>query len=213
MVAAVIGICPNLGTATNFVVIAGNSVTNVDNTVITGNLSISPGTTLTGFNPPGVITGITLLGTAIAQQAQNDTITAYNQLAGANLTATMTGTDLGGLTLGPGVYKFASTAGISAGILTLNGSGIYIFQIGTGITTATGTQVLLTNGASASCVYWQIGSSATLGSNSYFAGNILAYASIWLVTGVTVDGGLYARTGDVTLISNIVNSVAVCNAC
>jgi hypothetical protein len=168
---------------------------------------------LTGFNPPGVITGITLLGTAIAQQAQNDTITAYNQLAGANLTATMTGTDLGGLTLGPGVYKFASTAGISAGILTLNGSGIYIFQIGTGITTATGTQVLLTNGASASCVYWQIGSSATLGSNSYFAGNILAYASIWLVTGVTVDGGLYARTGDVTFIFNTINSVAVCNAC
>jgi hypothetical protein len=213
MVAAVIGICPNLGTATDFVVIAGNSVTNTENTVITGSVAVSPEITLTGFNPPGTISGGTQLNTAKAQQAQNDTITAYNQLAGANLTATMTGTDLGGLTLGPGVYKFASTAGISAGILTLNGSGIYIFQIGTGITTATGTQVLLTNGASASCVYWQIGSSATLGSNSYFAGNILAYASIWLVTGVTVDGGLYARTGDVTFIFNTINSVAVCNAC
>jgi hypothetical protein len=213
MVAAVIGICPDLGTAANFVVIAGNSVTNTGNTKITGNVAISPSTTLTGFNPPGTISGYTQLGNATAGQAQNDAITAYNQLAGATLTATMTGTDLGGLTLRPGVFKFASTASISAGSLTLNGSGIYIFQIGTALTTGTGTQIVFTNGASASCVFWQLGSSATLGSTSYFAGNILAYASIWLATGVTVNGGLYARTGDVTLISNIVNSVAVCNAC
>ena len=208
-------ICPNLRSAVNFTVVAASAVTNTGYTIINGNLAISPSTTLTGFYPPGVINGVTELGTGIALQAQNDITTAYNDLKGAPPTATMTGVDLSGLTLGPGVYKFDSTAGIStaSGILKLNGTGIYIFQIGTALTTSTSSQIQLINGAKASCIFWQVGSSATLGQNSDFNGNILADASVWFATGITYNGAAYARTADITFISDTVTSQTKCNVC
>ncbi|CAF2888120.1 unnamed protein product [Rotaria sp. Silwood2] len=158
-------ICPTLNSAANFTVIAASSVSNTGLTVINGNLAISPSISLTGFNPTGVINGITELGTVVALQAQKDVTSAYNDLKGAPITAQMTGIDLTSKTLVPGIYKFDSAAGIDtpAGILTLNGTGIYIFQISSALTTSAYSEIRGINGAKASCIFWQVGSSATLG--------------------------------------------------
>lgn len=215
MTTADIIICPNLGSAVSFTVVAASTVTNADNTIINGNLCISPSTALTGFYPPGVINGITHLGDGIALQVQKDLTTAFNYLMGVPMTTLMTGVDLSDKTLGPGVYKFDSTAGIdtAAGILTLNGSGIYIFQVGSALTTSTNSQILTINGAKASCVFWQVGSSATIGQNSIFSGNLLAYASVWLASGVTYNGSAYARSGAVTFIDGTITGQAACDIC
>ena len=207
--------CPPLGSSVNFTVIAASSVSNTGSTTINGNLAISPGTSLTGFYPPGVINGIIQLGTGIALQAQNDVTTAYNYLKGAPVTAQMSNIDLSGKTLEPGVYKFDSTAGIdtAAGILTLNGTGTYIFQVGSALSTAANTQIHLINGAKAGCVFWQVGSSASLDQNSIFVGNIFAYASVVFATGITYYGSVYARTAAISLIADTVNGQTSCNVC
>jgi type VI secretion system secreted protein VgrG len=146
----------------------------------------------------------------VALQAQNDLTTAYNQAAGLALTATLTGTDLGGLTLTPGVYFFSSSAQLT-GKLTLNGEGladpVFVFQIGSTLTTAPGSSVVTINDGDSSTpgisVFWQVGSSATLGTGTAFEGNILALTSITADTGATVlDGRLLARKGAVTLDGN-----------
>ncbi|HKH43696.1 MAG TPA: ice-binding family protein [Thermoanaerobaculia bacterium] len=194
----------SLGTAASFAVLGGSTVTNTGPSIIAGDLGVSPGSAVTGF-PPGIVIGGTIhAADAVALQAQNDVTAAYNFLAGQACTTDLTGQDLGGLTLTPGVYCFSSSAQLT-GTLTLNGAGLYIFQIGTTLTTASGSSVTLTNGASACDVWWQVGSSATLGTATSLPGNILALTSITLNTAASVSGRALARNGAVTLDGNTVS--------
>jgi hypothetical protein len=194
-----------LGTAGNFGVLAFSTVTNTGPTAIVGSVGASPGTSITGF-PPGTVTGGSIhLGDATAAQAQTDLTTAYNDAAVETPTQVLTGQNLGSLTLTPGVYFFSSSAQLT-GTLTLNGLGntnaIFVFQIGSTLTTASGSSVVAENGAQAANIFWQIGSSATLGTGSTFIGNILALTSITAETGALVAGRLLARNGAVTLDTN-----------
>jgi len=200
---------PALGTAGTFAVLAGTTVTNTGPTTLIGDLGVSPGTAVTGF-PPGLVTGMIHTGTdAVAVQAQKDAAAAYTTAAGQPCDVTLTGQDLGGKTLTPGVYCFASSAQLT-GQLILDGQGnpssVFIFQIGSTLTTASTASVVLINGAQpcSSNIFWQVGSSATLGTRTSFTGNILALASITLNTGTVTTGGLYAQTGAVTLDTNTV---------
>jgi type VI secretion system secreted protein VgrG len=167
-----------------------------------GDLGVSPGNAVTGF-PPGIVNGTIHAGDPVALQAQTDLTAAYNAAAAAPCTTDLTGQDLGGLTLTPGVYCFSSSAGLT-GTLTLNAQGnpnaVFIFQIGSSLTTASNSSVVMTNGGSlCSNVFWQVGSSATLGTGTRFGGNILALETITLTTGSTLSGRALARTGAVTL--------------
>jgi type VI secretion system secreted protein VgrG len=198
----------NLGTAGNYSVLAGSTVTNTGSSVLGGDLGVWPGTAVTGF-PPGMVTGGTInAGNAAALTAESDLTTAYNSAAGLTRTATLTGQNLGGMTLTPGVYFFASSAQLT-GALTLNPLGnpnaVFVFQIGSTLTTASSSSVIFTNSLSDSNVYWQVGSSATLGTGTTFAGNILALTSITLTTGATIGcGSALAINGAVTLDSNVI---------
>jgi uncharacterized repeat protein (TIGR01451 family) len=194
-----------VGLEQSFAVLGASTVTNTGPSVVTGNLGVSPGTAATGF-PPGLVMGGTIhAADEVALQAQTDTTVAYNNLAGQTCTLDMTGVDLGGKTLVPGVYCFSSSAQLT-GVLTLNAEGkadaVWVFQVGSTLTTASSSSVLLMNGGSACNVYWQVGSSATLGTATSFVGNILALASITLTTGANVSGRVLARTGAVTLDTN-----------
>ncbi|HVD02409.1 MAG TPA: ice-binding family protein [Candidatus Dormibacteraeota bacterium] len=194
---------PRLGTALNFTVLAGSTITNTGPSVVTGNLGISPGnaSSVTGF-PPGTVTGVKNTANGPALQAKNDLITAYNDAANAPSTSDKTGVNLGGMNLVPGVYRFSSSAQLT-GPLTLSGNGVFIFQIGSTLTTASGSSVLLANGAQACAVYWQVGSSATLGSATQFQGNLMALTSITMVTGANIlTGRALARNGALTLDTN-----------
>ena len=192
---------PRLGTALNFAVLAGSTITNTGPTVITGNLGLSPGTAVTGF-PPGSVTGTQHITDAVALQAQNDLVTAYTDAANAPTTSDLTGKDLGGKNLTPGVYTFSSSAQLT-GPLTLSGNGVFIFKIGSTLTTASNSTVLLRNGAQACAVYWQVGSSATLGSATQFQGNLMALTSITMVTGANIlTGRALARNAALTLDTN-----------
>lgn len=200
-----------LGTAGSFAVLAGTTVTNTGPSVITGNLGVSPGNAITGF-PPGIVNGTMYAAGAVPLQAEMDLTTAYNAAAGQAPTSTLTGQDLGGLTLTPGVYFFASSAQLT-GQLTLNALGnpnaIFVFQIGSTLTTASASSVLLENGAQGSDVFWQVGSSATLGTTTAFAGDILALSSITLNTGANIQcGSALARNGAVTMDTNTVTACA-----
>jgi len=194
---------PRLGTALNFTVLAGSAITNTGPTVITGNLGLDPGTasSVTGF-PPGSVTGVKHTADAVALQAKNDLVTAYTDAATAPTTSDLTGKNLGGKNLTPGVYTFSSSAQLT-GSLTLSGNGVFIFRIGSTLTTASNSVVLLRNGAQACAVYWQVGSSATLGSATQFQGNLMALTSITMVTGANIlKGRALARNGALTLDSN-----------
>jgi ethanolamine utilization microcompartment shell protein EutS len=201
-----------LGTATTFAVLGGSTVTNTGSSVVTGDLGVSPGTAITGF-PPGIVVGTIHSADAVALQAQSDVTTAYNALAGLACTGNLTGTDLGGLTLTAGVYCFSSSAQLT-GILTLNAQGdpaaVFVFQIGSTLTTASNSSVVLINGAQSCNVFWQVGSSATLGTDTAFAGNILALTSITLNTGASISGRALARNGAVTMDTNNVSN-ALCS--
>jgi hypothetical protein len=199
-----------LATAENFVVLAGSTVTNTGSTVVSGgNLGLSPGTSVTGF-PPGIVTypAIQDVTDSAAAQAQIDLTSAYNSTAALSGAATLPA-DLGGLTLTPGLYLITSTALLSNN-LTLDAQGdsdaVFIFQIGSTLTTAGSTQVILANGAQAKNIFWLVGTSATLGSNSIFKGVIMANASITLNTGVTLQGRALARTAAVTLAGNTITA-------
>ena len=206
-----------LGTAQNFAVLGGSTVTNTGATTITGNLGVSPGSAVTGF-PPGVVTGGSIhAADAVAGQAQTDLTTAYNTAAGTPCGVDLTGQNLGGLVLTPGVYCFTSSAALT-GTLTLNFQGNpnanFLFKIGSTLTTASASSVILINNVGATCppnVNWQVGSSATLGTGSTFVGNILALTSITLTTGANVTGRALARNGAVTLDTNGV-SIGACAA-
>jgi hypothetical protein len=203
----------SLGTAQSFAVLGGSTVTNTGPSVLTRDLGVSPGAAVTGF-PPGTVTGTTHAADAVALQAQNDLTTQYNALASAPCTADLTGQNLGGLTLTPGVYCFSSSAQLT-GTLTLNAQGnpsaAFIFKIGSTLTTASSSSVLLINGGNPCGVAWQIGSSATLGTGTSFVGNLIALTSITLTTNANIIGRALARNGAVTLDTNNI-SFAACSA-
>jgi hypothetical protein len=198
-----------LGTAQNFAVLGGSTVTNTGPTVITGDVGVWPGTAVVGF-PPGIVSGTIHASDAVAQQAQSDVTTAYVALAGMALTQDLTGVDLGGLTLQPGVYFFSSSAFLT-GTLTLDALGnpdaLFVFQIGSTLISASNSSVVMVNSADACDLYWQVGSSATLGTDSAFQGNILALASITMNTRASlIEGRALARNGAVTMDSNIITA-------
>jgi len=170
-----------LGTASNFAVLGGSAVTNTGPTTVSGNLGVSPGSSVTGF-PPGIVAGGAIhAADAAAAQAQTDLTNAYNIAAGAPCGTDLTGQNLGGLTLTPGVYCFATSAALT-GTLTLdlqgNPNSAFLFKIGSTLTTSSGSSVVLINTGGSACppnLNWQVGSSATLGTTSVFKGNILAF--------------------------------------
>jgi hypothetical protein len=196
-----------LGTAGGYTVLGGSTVVNTGPSVLGNDLGVSPGSAITGF-PPGLALGATHVADAAAGQAQSDLTIAYNDAAGRASTGTISA-DLAGQTLVSGVYTAATSMGLS-GALTLDGQGdpdsVFIFQAGSTLNTAAGSNILLTNGAQACNVYWQVGSSATLGVGSDFVGNIMALTSITATTNATVQGRLLARNGAVTLDSNVINA-------
>jgi hypothetical protein len=196
---------PSLGTAQSYAVLGGSTVTNTGPSVIGGDLGLSPGTAVTGFPPGTVVGGAIHAADAAALSAQNSLTTAYNSAAGQACTQDLTGQDLGGKTLTPGVYCFSTSAAVT-GTLTLNAQGsaasVFIFKIGSTLTTASGSSVVMTNGGSQCNVFWQVGSSATIGTSTSFAGNILALTSISLTTSAKVVGRALARNGAVTLDTN-----------
>lgn len=199
-----------LGTAESFAVLGGSTVTNTGPTTVVGNLGVDPGLAVTGF-PPGLISGTFHKGDNVALQAQKDTTAAYNTLAGQAVTLDLTGKDLGGMTLGAGVYHFSSSAQLT-GTLTLDAKGNpnaeFVFQIGSTLTTASNSSVIVINGANDCKVFWQVGSSATLGTGTAFKGNIVALTSITLNTSAKVSGRALARNGAVTMDSNAVSTLS-----
>jgi Ice-binding-like len=198
----------NLATAQPFVVLGGAGVTNTGPSVLNGDLGVTPGTSLSGFGAPAVVNGATHANDAVAAQAQADLTTAYNVAAGQPIAPgnELTGVDLGGLTLSPGAYGYSTSAQLT-GQLTLDAHGDpnaqFVFVIGSTLTTASASSVVLTNGASPCNVFWKIGSSATFGSGTAFQGNVMALTSISLNSGVTVLGRALARNGEVTLINDV----------
>ncbi len=198
-----------LGTAASFGVLAGSTVTNTGATTVDGNLGVWPGSAVTGF-PPGIVTGGTIhAADAVAQQAQSDLVTAYNTLAGLPFTHDLTGQDLGGLVLLPGVYHFDSSAQLT-GTLTLDAQGsdnaLWVFQIGSTLTTASSADVQVINGGPEDGLFWQVGSSATLGTSTTFEGNIVALTSISLDTAAKIPcGRALARNGAVTMDTNVIS--------
>jgi cell division septation protein DedD len=194
----------NLGTAKSFAVLAGTTITNTGATTITGDVGLHPGTAVTGFTTV-TLDGAQHLGDAVALDAKNALVTAYNEAAGAT-PVTNVPTELGGTTLKPGVYA-SDTLGLT-GTLTLDGEGLYIFQAASTLITAPNSVVALINGASACNVYWQVGSSATLDTSTSFKGTIMALTSIALNTGATLQGRALARNGAVTMDHNTIDSSA-----
>jgi len=199
----------NLGTAASFAVLGGAGVTNTGTSVLNGNLGSCPTPALTGF-PPGVVNGTIHANDAVACGAQSDLVIAYNDAAGRAPNTTFPGpTDLTGMTLAPGVYKAPSTLSLT-GTVTLDGQGdpnsVFIFQVGTTLITAPNSRVALINGAQACNVFWQVGSSATLGVGSTFAGTILALTAITANTNAVINGRLLARNAAVTLDNNTITA-------
>lgn len=200
----------DLGTAGPFVALGGSTVTNTGPSVLNGDLGVAPGTALVGFGLPAVVNGATHANDGVAQQAKLDLTTAYDNAAGQPVAPAddLTGTDLGSRTLTPGAYRFTSSAQLT-GALTLDAQGDpsaqFVFEIATTLITASASSVVLVNGASPCNVYWQVGSSATLGTTTAFQGNVMANASISLNNGATVEGRLLARTGQISLDNNVLN--------
>lgn len=199
----------DLGTADDFAVLGGQSVTNTGPSVVIGDLGVSPGSSITGFGglPDGTVVGTIHNNNGVAAQAQSDLTDAYLDAESQPQDVDLTGQDLGGMNLAPGVYHFDSSAQLT-GDLTLDAGGdadaVWVFQIESTLTTASSSRVLLSDGAQPCNVFWQIGSSATLGSSTTFVGNILALTSISLNSTASIDGRALARNGSVTMINNTI---------
>ena len=197
-----------LGAAWTFAIFAGNTITNVPEvgTEVLGDMGTFPGSELTGF-PPGLVSGSVYLAGSYAEIVIGDIQKAYNNATGQASTQTMSDTDLGGLTLSPGVYKYDVAAALSAGQLFFDANGdpnaVWIFQIGSSLTVAAGTSMIFTSGVgNSNNVFWAVGSSATIEDGASFIGNILSYATISCNAGVGVNGRLLSLNGAVTLINN-----------
>jgi len=204
---------PSLGSAGSFAILGASTVTCTVASAVTGDVGVSPGSSITGFNPDCTLTGTIHAADGVALQAHLDAGLAFGDLAGAACTTNLTGQDLGGMTLAQGIYCFDSSAQLT-GTLFLSGAGPWIFQIKSTLTTASNSAVVVLNNSGQACdgsnVFWQIGSSATLGTGTQFAGNILAYASIGLDPSAKLDGSALALNGAVTLSGS--NTVSVCNS-
>src|ERR1700676_193483 len=219
---------PPLGSAQSFAVLGTTTVTNTGASLITGDLGLSPpGVSVTGFSlvpgvnrivvgpppatgvtsGPGIVTGTIHVGHPVALLSHADAAKAYAALLAQPCTTDLSGQDLGGQTLAPAVYCFNTSAQLT-GQLTLNGNGVYVFQIGSTLTTATNSSVVLANGALAGNVFWQVGSSSSLGTNTVFEGSILALTSDTVTTGTSVTGRVFALNGAVTLDSNAITVAA-----
>jgi hypothetical protein len=203
-----------LGSAAKFGVLAATTATSSGATTVNGHLGVSPGTAVTGSLR---VSGMIQAGGRNAAQAQSDLTIAYNDAAGRTVGAITVAGNLGGLTLTPGLYKSASALEISSGDLTLDAQGdtnaVFIFQMASTLTTTIGRQVILRGGAKAANIFWQVGSSATLGTTSVFKGNILALTSITVTTGAAVEGRLLARNGAVTFDANTITSPTSATLC
>jgi hypothetical protein len=206
---------PALRTAANYALVANTTITNTGVTLVDGNLALV-GPSATGFMPGvGVVTGTTDIGNAAADKAEADVLTAHHAATGAAPVTEMAG-DLGDLTLVPGVYHIGAGATVGANeTLTLDGRGqtnpVFIFQIGSTLTTGTGARVRLTNGAAGCAVFWAVGSSATLGTATSLQGNLMALVSITMTTGATIGvgggrngGRAFAQNGAITLDTNVI---------
>lgn len=204
-----------LGTAATYGVLGASAVTNTGPSVVNGDVGVSPGTSITGFGPPspGVVNGVVHQTDAAAAQAQRDTTTAYD--VAASLTPTRSGlTQLNGLSLTPGVYSGGALSLADTGALTLAGSAdsVWVFQAASTLTIGSGTRITITGGASSCNVFWQVGSSATIGTGARFQGTVLAQQSVTATTGATVVDRLLARTGAVTLDTNTITASSGCPA-
>lgn len=195
-----------IGASGNFYVLASSTITNTGASAIAEDIGVSPGTSITGF-PPGLLGGSTHSNDAAAIQAQVDLTAAYNDLDGRTPDTDLTGQNLGGMTLSPGIYNFDTTAALT-GVLFLDAAddvdAQWIFQIGSTLTTAAGSIAMLLNGGNKDNVAWQVGTSMTTGAGSKFVGNVLANVSITMGASAHIDGRLLARTGAVTLSLNSV---------
>jgi hypothetical protein len=200
----------NLGTVSPFVVLGGSTVTNTGPSVLNGDLGVAPGTALTGFGLPAVVNGATHDNDGVANQAKADLGTAYDVAAGQPVSGAndLTGTNLGNRVLTAGAYRYTSSAQLT-GPLTLDAAGDpnaqFVFEISSALTTASASSVVLVNGASPCNVFWQVGTSATLGSTTAFKGNLMALASISLNNAVTVQGRMLARNGQISLINDVID--------
>jgi hypothetical protein len=198
----------SLAGAAGLAVLAGSTITNTGATNITGDLGLSPGSSVGGF-PPGILNGVQHINDDISNQAKLDLTEAYNDAAGRTSTdmVRLSG-NLGGLTLTPGLYKSTSSLAISSGDLTFDAKGnadaVFIIQIATTLTVTSARKVILSGGALASNIFWQVGSSATFGTTSVFKGTVMAMQSITFNTGATLDGKALARTGAVTMAGNVI---------
>jgi type VI secretion system secreted protein VgrG len=210
---------PDLGRAGAYAIVANTTITNTGVSLIDGNLALV-GPSVTGMG--GVVTGRSDIGNAAAARAEDDVLSAHRVASGSGPVTEMSGLDLGGRTLGPGVYHFGSSAALH-GTLTLDGQGAsnptFIFQIGSTLTTGTGARVRLTNGADGCAVFWAVGSSATIGTATSLQGNLMALVSITMTTGATIGvgggrngGRAFAQNGAITLDTNtIIAPTGACN--
>jgi hypothetical protein len=196
-----------LGSTANFAVLAGSTVTSIGATDVTGDLGLWPGSSVAGF-PPGKVNGNKHVADPAAKTAQGDLTTAFNDAAGRSTAPVSISGNIGGQTLAPGLYKSTSGLEISSGDLTLDGQGdpnaVFIFQMATTLITTAGRQVVLIGGAQAANVFWQVGTSATIGTSSGMKGTIMADQSISIKTGATLQGRALARIGGVTLQGNVI---------